>query len=260
LLNNNTKKEFSRLRKKLILYFILIAVVSISVSAEIIFEFSSGRLKNEIRENLITTVSSSVSPSVVEKIGVKKLDAAVSDPLSRLRNRMILLLLVVFACIVGAFILFSRDIVTPMDGIVDATKKIAEGDLTVTVPVMTDDEIGQIAKLINDMNVNLQDMIMQIRGEISRHKKKIREASDKIFFMGHVEQAEEIIDTRKMKLSDFKKMMRLSGDVVKILELMQEDLTALETFVKMYKTYAIHPEIDQKEIDTVMNEYFEQDE
>lgn len=260
MLNNNTKKEFSRLRKKLILYFILIAVVSISVSAEIIFEFSSGRLKNEIRENLITTVSSSVSPSVVEKIGVKKLDAAVSDPLSRLRNRMILLLLVVFACIVGAFILFSRDIVAPMDGIVDATKKIAEGDLTVTVPVMTDDEIGQIAKLINDMNVNLQDMIMQIRGEISRHKKKIREASDKIFFMGHVEQAEEIIDTRKMKLSDFKKMMRLSGDVVKILELMQEDLTALETFVKMYKTYAIHPEIDQKEIDTVMNEYFEQDE
>ncbi len=257
---NNNKKQFSRLRKKLILYFILISAVSISVSAEIIFEFSSGRLKNEIREKLIITMSTSVSPAIVDKIGVERLDAAVSGPLSQLRNRMILLLLVIFAGIVGAFVLFTRDIVSPMDGIVEATKKIADGDLTVSVPVMTDDEIGQIARLINDMNVNLQDMIMQIRGEISRHKKKIREASDKIFFMGHVEQAEEIIDTKRMKLSDFKNMMKLSGDVVKILELMQEDLSALETFVKMYKTYAIHPEIEQKEIDRVMNAYIEQDE
>mgnify|MGYP000877070666 FL=1 len=260
MLQNNSKKEFSRLRKKLILYFILISVVSISVSAEIIFEFSSGRLKNEIRENLIVTLSSSVSPAIVQKVGVDNLDSAVSRPLSTLRNRMILLLLVIFACIVGAFVLFTRDIVSPMDSIVDATKKIADGDLTVSVPVMSDDEIGQIARLINDMNVNLQDMVMQIRSEIVRHKKKIREATDKIIFMGHVESAVEIIDNRRMKLSDFKKMIRLSGDVVKLLEQMLEDLSALETFVRMYKTYAIRPDIEQKEIDSVINEYFDDDE
>jgi methyl-accepting chemotaxis protein len=254
-LNNNNKKEFSRLRKKLILYFILISVVSISVSAEIIFEFSSGRLKDEIRENLIVALSGSVSPAIVQKIDVDSLDSAVSMPLSTLRNRMILLLLVIFACIVGAFVLFTRDIVSPMDGIVDATKKIADGDLTVLVPVMSDDEIGQIARLINDMNVNLQDMVMQIRGEIERHKNKIREATDKIIFMGHVESAVEIIDNKRMKLSDFKKMIRLSGDVVKLLEQMLVDLSALETFVRMYKTYSIRPDIDQKEIDSAMNKY-----
>lgn len=254
-MNNNNKKEFSRLRKKLILYFILISVVSISVSAEIIFEFSSGRLKDEIRENLIVALSGSVSPAIVQKIDVDSLDSAVSMPLSTLRNRMILLLLVIFACIVGAFVLFTRDIVSPMDGIVDATKKIADGDLTVLVPVMSDDEIGQIARLINDMNVNLQDMVMQIRGEIERHKNKIREATDKIIFMGHVESAVEIIDNKRMKLSDFKKMIRLSGDVVKLLEQMLVDLSALETFVRMYKTYSIRPDIDQKEIDSAMNKY-----
>lgn len=254
-MNNNNKKEFSRLRKKLILYFILISVVSISVSAEIIFEFSSGRLKDEICENLIVALSGSVSPAIVQKIDVDSLDSAVSMPLSTLRNRMILLLLVIFACIVGAFVLFTRDIVSPMDGIVDATKKIADGDLTVLVPVMSDDEIGQIARLINDMNVNLQDMVMQIRGEIERHKNKIREATDKIIFMGHVESAVEIIDNKRMKLSDFKKMIRLSGDVVKLLEQMLVDLSALETFVRMYKTYSIRPDIDQKEIDSAMNKY-----
>jgi len=230
-------------------------VVSISVSAEIIFEFSSGRLKDEIRENLIVALSGSVSPAIVQKIDVDSLDSAVSMPLSTLRNRMILLLLVIFACIVGAFVLFTRDIVSPMDGIVDATKKIADGDLTVLVPVMSDDEIGQIARLINDMNVNLQDMVMQIRGEIERHKNKIREATDKIIFMGHVESAVEIIDNKRMKLSDFKKMIRLSGDVVKLLEQMLVDLSALETFVRMYKTYSIRPDIDQKEIDSAMNKY-----
>lgn len=230
-------------------------MVSISVSAEIIFEFSSGRLKDEIRENLIVALSGSVSPAIVQKIDVDSLDSAVSMPLSTLRNRMILLLLVIFACIVGAFVLFTRDIVSPMDGIVDATKKIADGDLTVLVPVMSDDEIGQIARLINDMNVNLQDMVMQIRGEIERHKNKIREATDKIIFMGHVESAVEIIDNKRMKLSDFKKMIRLSGDVVKLLEQMLVDLSALETFVRMYKTYSIRPDIDQKEIDSAMNKY-----
>ena len=53
---------------------------------------------------------------------------------------------------------------------------------TVTVPIMTNDEIGQIAKLINTMNVNLQDLIMQIRQEISRHRHKIEEASKNLSY------------------------------------------------------------------------------
>ena len=58
-----------------------------------------------------------------------------------------------------------------------------------------------------------------------------------------------------MKLSDFKKMMKLSGDVVRLLDMMLIDLGALETFVKMYKTYAIHTEINQKELDKVLDQY-----
>lgn len=244
-------REKTRLRKKLTLYFILIAIVSISVSVEMILEFGSNKFRNDIKNNVLLQVQLDVPADYVKKIDGKKINSAVSNPVSDLRNRMILLLLVVFASIVGAFIMFAKDIVSPMDHIVEATKKIADGDLTITVPVMSDDEIGQIAILINDMNVNLQDMIMQIRQEIARHKIRIQEAADKIAFISQ-RNADEILKNRKMKLSDFRKMIKLSGDVVKLLDTMLVDLGALETFVKMYKTYSVHTEIDQKELDKVL--------
>ena len=248
------KKEKSRLKKKLTLYFILIAIVSISVSVEMIFEFSSAKFRNDIRDNLIIEVQQGVPAKYVQKLDIDRLNSAINDPISDLRNRMILLLLVICASIIGAFVMFAKDIVSPMDGIVEATKKIVDGDLTVTVPVMSDDEIGQIATLINDMNTNLNNMIMEIRQEVSRHKNKIQIATDAISSISR-ENAETIIDNRAMKVSDFKKMMKLSTDVVKLLNMMLIDLDALETFVKMYKTYAVHTEINQRELDKILDQY-----
>ncbi len=248
------RKEKSRLKKKLTLYFILIAIVSISVSVEIIFEFSSAKFRNDIRDNLIIEVQQGVPAQYVQKLNIERLNSAINDPISDLRNRMILLLFVICASIIGAFVMFAKDIVSPMDGIVEATKKIVDGDLTVTVPVMSDDEIGQIATLINDMNINLNNMIMEIRQEVTRHKNKIQIATDAISSISQ-KNAETIIENRAMKVSDFKNMMKLSTDVVKLLNMMLIDLGSLETFVKMYKTYAVHTEIQQREIDRVLDQY-----
>jgi methyl-accepting chemotaxis protein len=248
------KREKSRLKKKLTLYFILIAIVSISVSVEMIFEFSSAKFSNDIRDNLIIEVQQGVPAKYVQKLDIDRLNLAIKEPIIDLRNRMILLLLVICASIIGAFVMFAKDIVSPMDGIVEATKKIVDGDLTVTVPVMSDDEIGQIATLINDMNTNLNNMIMEIKQEVSRHKNKIQIATDAISSISR-ENAETIIDNKVMKVSDFKKMMKLSTDVVKLLNMMLIDLDSLETFVKMYKTYAVHTEINQRELDKILDQY-----
>ncbi len=248
------KKEKSRLKRKLTLYFILIAIVSISVSVEMIFEFSSAKFRNDIRNNLVTEVQRDVPEEYLKKINIEKLNNAINDPISDLRNRMILLLLVVFTSIVGAFRMFAKDIVSPMNGIVESIKKISDGDLTVIVPVMSDDEIGQIATLINDMNLNLQNMIVQIRQEVSRHKNKIQDTTDTINAVS-LKHAEEIIENKIMKVSDFKNMMKLNTDVGKLLDIMLIDLTSLETFVRMYKTYAVRTEIKQREIDKVLDQY-----
>ena len=248
-------KEMSRLKKKLMLYFILIAIVSISVSAEIILEMSSPGFQHNIEENFYKNIEGQVSEEKLVSIKKNTDHDFIFDPIYNLRNRMILLLLVVSASIIGAFFMFAKDIVSPMDGMVEATKKIADGDLTVTVPIMSEDEIGQIAGLINDMNINLQDMIMQIRQEISRHMEQIIKASFKISEIINVDISKKILNDKKLKVSDFKKMLKLGEDVVEILETMSDELFALQKFVKMYKTYGVHNEITQDEISKAFSNY-----
>ncbi|MCP4137803.1 MAG: HAMP domain-containing protein [bacterium] len=271
--------QMSRLKKKLMLYFILIAIVSISVSAEIILEVSSDRFMNSVRSEIIYgTLDEAEAKQIREKYGhdkgrfyeelkkrvieqkreitIKNIDPdEIFSPIYNLRNRMILLLLVISASIIFAFIMFTKDIVSPMDGIVEATKKIAEGDLTVSVPVMTEDEIGQIAGLINDMNANLQDMIVQMRQEINRHKGKIFEAYDKIAEVVNLNNDSGIIENKKMRLSDFRKMKGLGKEVVSSLETMIADLSELLTFLEMYKTYKIQSEVSQNEIENALKGY-----
>jgi methyl-accepting chemotaxis protein len=221
-----------------------------------IIEFSTAKFRDDIRLNVIGVVQQGIPGEYVKKIDLVKLSAAVSDPIKDFRNRIVIVLFIICGCIYVAFKMFIKDIVSPMENIVEATKKIADGDLTVTVPVMSDDEIGHIAKLINDMNINLQDMIMQIKQEIERHKDKIQQATDTIALMGH-DNSDEVIEKKEMRLSDFKNMVRLSRELIKLHDTMMIEIDALETFVNMYKTDSIGGSVDinQSELDKILNQH-----
>lgn len=247
--------QSSRLRRKLMIYFLLIAIVSISVSAEIILEISSFQLEKSISAEMMKEAGKHLSPQAIKNLQEKVDNEKVFSPIYRLRNRMILFLLVVSGCIVGAFFMFAKDIVAPMDGMVEAAKRLAEGDLTVKVPVITDDEIGQIAILINEMNEKLLDMINQVKQDVQRHKDKVMAATNLISGLLADVNSGEIIEQKKMKVSDFREMIKLTESVVHLLEMMTHDLGSLETFVKMYKTYKISSEISQSEILDAMEQY-----
>ncbi len=240
--------EMSRLKKKLLLYFLLVAIVSLSVSAEIILEMSSSMLHAKVEKNFIQQIEKKMPPddfkAYIQGVDKKK----VFEPIYDLRNRMVLLLIVVSLSIIGAFYLFTKDIVSPMDSMVEATKKIAEGDLTVTVPIKSEDEIGQVASLINDMNINLQDLIMQIRQEISRHMEQIIKVSYKLGEIMKEDLADEILSRKVMKKSDFIRMTKFGKEVLDILENMSDELFALQKFVKMYKTYGPSGDSAQNDI------------
>ncbi|MCL1865326.1 MAG: HAMP domain-containing protein [Spirochaetes bacterium] len=237
-------------------------MVSISVSVEMIIEFSTAKFRDDISASIVKTeVVNSLIPDnnnkktdeYVKKI--EKLNSAISEPISDFRNRIIIIMIIICGSIFAAFRLFAKDIVSPMEHIVEATKKIADGDLTVTVPVMTNDEIGQIAKLINDMNINLQRMIIQIKQELDRHKEKIQHSSKTISLISQ-ESAKEMIEKREIRLSDFKKMVKLNKEVVKLLETMLFDTDSLENFVNMYKTYTIDgtTNVRQAELDKILSQ------
>jgi methyl-accepting chemotaxis protein len=245
--------KISRLKKKLLLYFLLIAIVSISVSAEIILEVSSPILEKNIKANLYTQLEKSGLKESIPEIKEKLNDRNIIGPIYELRNRMILFLLFVSASIIASFILFTKDIVSPMDKIVEATKKLAEGDLTVTVPVMTEDEIGLIAKLINDMNKNLSEMINQVRNELNKHKFTLIDAHNSISQILTDKHNDKILKEKKMRVREFKDIITHRQNVIKSLTSIIDDLSELQQFLNMYKTYKIKSEISQIEIDEAVN-------
>ena len=185
-----------------------------------------------------------------DKIISKIKRSAISEPISDLRNRMILLLMVITASIAGALFLFTKDIVAPMEQMVTATKQIADGDLTVKVPIMSEDEIGLVGGLINDMNSRLHSMIMEMRREITRHKDNIEKATYKVSKI-FVETG-GVLETKKMKVSDFKKMVYLTKEVEIYLDNLSMDLGTLQNFVHMYKTLKTETDVSQNEIEAAL--------
>ncbi len=236
----NHKKGMSRLKKKLLLYFILISLVSISVTVEIILELGSPVFEDQVKRNLVIELQKSLPKEQAEQIIMKQVDFQhVFNPIGSLQTRTLLLLLVIFMTIIGAFYQYTKDIVSPMEGMVTATKKIADGDLSITVPVQSKDEIGQIGTLINDMSVNLQEMILQIKQEVLRLKEKIAVAANRISYFSEDMDINQIFAQKKMKIRDLKEIFGAGAEVNKLLEEMIVDLSALQAFVNMYKVFQL---------------------
>jgi len=61
--------------------------------------------------------------------------------------------------------LVARRIVNPIQAITEATKKIAGGDLTQRAPVLTEDEIGTLAKNFNIMTSQLRSTLIDLETE-----------------------------------------------------------------------------------------------
>lgn len=245
----------SRLKKKLLIYFILISIVSISVSAEIILEVSSSSFQDSISANFYAQMKAHAPEHIISDLRKNIDHGKVYEPVYKFRNRMILFLIVVTGSIIGAFFMFTRDIVLPMDGLVEAAKKISGGDLTVTVPVMSEDEIGQLAGFVNEMNRNLQGLIFQVKQEVNRYKNKIEMAGNRLSYLHGSEMTGNIIEKKRMRLSDFKEMVGVGKELSGFLKIMSNDLASLETYIGMYKIYQFHSEISQDEIEEAMKHF-----
>lgn len=239
-MNISLWKNMSRLKKKLLLYFILIAIVSLSVSAEIILELGSPYFQGAIQKELRFQLEKELPGERVAQIMEKRINFdKIFEPISTLQVRAILLLIVISASIGTAFSQYTKDIVVPMEGMVSATRQIADGDLSVTIKVSSNDEIGQVGNLINDMSVNLQDMVLQIKQEVMRLREKISLAQEKLLKISQEHNIKEILKKRKMRVRDFKSILIKGKEVDKIMNDMGYDLSALQAFVNMYKVFQL---------------------
>jgi GGDEF domain-containing protein len=71
--------------------------------------------------------------------------------------------LLILALHSGFVLIVTRVLVRPLRSLLSATEKMSRGILEVSVPVMRDDEIGQLARAFNEMSVALQRMRQEAR-------------------------------------------------------------------------------------------------
>jgi len=84
---------------------------------------------------------------------------------AKVRQAVLTVGLSLTGCLAAAFflaLLFSRSIVRPVNHMVDAAGRLAQGDLTAAVAVRTNDEIGRLARSFEQMRQQLRELIQGI--------------------------------------------------------------------------------------------------
>jgi GGDEF domain-containing protein len=102
-----------------------------------------------------------------DKIGVAAIKLEMKDidrQMMYLYKQCILIALLVFVLHIGLAVIFSKMIVFPIRKLNEATHLIAQGNLDIRVPIVRDDEIGQLATSFNEMGVALQRMSDEAKG------------------------------------------------------------------------------------------------
>ncbi len=112
--------------------------------------------------------SSVQAEEVLERLEImadtEVLDAMADADAAQSRATMVLIatILLGIALAIGIGLLLTRQITGPINQIVDDSKKLGDGDLTIRIDIDSKDEIGQMAKALNDMLDNVAKPIREL--------------------------------------------------------------------------------------------------
>ena len=83
-------------------------------------------------------------------------------PVFELRRKLLLWAFITLLTILAAAAAISAGILRPVMELVQASRKVAQGDLNVTVPVRHNDELGLLAANFNDMTASIRDKTQKL--------------------------------------------------------------------------------------------------
>ncbi|MDA3901088.1 MAG: HAMP domain-containing protein [Spirochaetes bacterium] len=144
------KKPRTTIRKRMIFYFLLIALANIFVAGEIIYEMKSEDYRNRVVTKMYQVEQGVVKPEVIYDI---------IDEWIKKFSVMIGVLITVSAVILFLFVV---QIASPLHYMIKQAVKMSEGDLSGMIKVHTNDELAEMAMLVNDMSQNLQEVLAQL--------------------------------------------------------------------------------------------------
>lgn len=131
----------SRLEIRLLNYFLLIAFAVILIGIEFYFEMSA-----EHGQHICTNLA-------LDNVGHNT-----GNPLDNLRNKILIMFLVLSIVVAIVLTMFIKNITAPLCKMALVARHINEGDLSQTVSIDNNDEIGEVGIAINELASNLQEV------------------------------------------------------------------------------------------------------
>jgi methyl-accepting chemotaxis protein len=133
------------LERQMLTYFGLIAAASLLITVEFVWAIQTARAEAEILAQA-PVVSVSGTQAMVSALGA-------------LRNKALLMCVVQAVVTLIVLVMLIRRITGPLQGMVEQARLICEGDLSRTVAVHRQDEIGLLGDTINGLTCNIQETV-----------------------------------------------------------------------------------------------------
>ncbi|MDM8547954.1 HAMP domain-containing protein [Candidatus Venteria ishoeyi] len=127
-------------------YFLLIILASLLVGIEFILDIQDAQLKQALLKNILEYSQ--------QKISFEQ----AFEPLVELRNKAILMFIIIMAIMIIMSNMFISNITNPLQHMIEVSKKISEGDLTQTIEIDEKNELSELGGVINEMSANLQEI------------------------------------------------------------------------------------------------------
>ncbi len=144
-------KKKTSLKRKMVFYFLLVALANVFVAMELLWEIRSDDYRDQVLQ-------------VMEKIQAQEQPVEyIFTVLDRLTEKFVIMVGILILVSAIVLFLFVVQIASPIQFMINQAQKIAKGDLSVTVDIKSEDEIADLGNLINDLTVNLQEIIVQLR-------------------------------------------------------------------------------------------------
>lgn len=133
------------LERQMLTYFGLIAAASLLITVEFVWAIQTVRAEAEVLAQ--TAVASDSGAQVMVKA------------LGALTNKALLMCVVQAVVTLIVLIMLIRRITGPLQQMVEQARLICEGDLSRTVTVQRQDEIGLLGDTINGLTSNIQEIV-----------------------------------------------------------------------------------------------------
>ena len=141
-------KKTQKLELFLLNYFFLIAIAAMMIGVEFYFEMSKPGLKQDI----------CATQTVINDHTEIEVTGTDSPALSNLRNKIVVMFGVLTIVMAIVMMMFVKNITHPLQRTLDTAKLINDGDLSQVIKIESNDEVGQLGIVINELTSNFQEI------------------------------------------------------------------------------------------------------